>query len=49
MSQEVLSRSKLPGEKAVIIYFVIAKLILCLFPFEYGFFPGRTILYCAKR
>ncbi|MHC4070471.1 MAG: hypothetical protein ACYTGS_00335, partial [Planctomycetota bacterium] len=43
MSQEVLSRSKLPGEKAVVIYFVIAKLILCLFPFEYGFF--RDELY----
>ncbi len=43
MSQEVLSISKLPGEKAVIIYFVIAKLILCLFPFEYGFF--RDELY----
>jgi hypothetical protein len=43
MSQKVFSRDKLLGEKAIVTYFVIIKLILCLFPFEYGFF--RDELY----
>jgi len=43
MSQKVFFRDKLLGENAIVIYFVITKLILCLFPFEYGFF--RDELY----
>lgn len=43
MSQKVFSRDRFLGEKAIVVYFVILKLILCLFPFEYGFF--RDELY----
>jgi len=43
MSQKFFSRDKLLGETAIVVYFVIAKLIICLFPFEYGFF--RDELY----
>ena len=43
MSQKFLSRDKLVGEKAIVVYFIITKLVICLFPFEYGFF--RDELY----
>jgi len=43
MSQIFFSRERLLGEKAIVIYFVITKLILCLLPFEYGYF--RDELY----
>ncbi len=43
MGQKFLSRDVLFGEKAIVIYFVILKLILCLLPFEYGYF--RDELY----
>jgi len=43
MVQKVFSKDKLLGQKAIVGYFVIIKLILCLFPFEYGFF--RDELY----
>ncbi len=43
MSLKAFSREKLLSEKAVVIYFVTIKFILCLFPFEYGFF--RDELY----
>ena len=43
MSQRFFSRERFLGEKAIVIYFVVLKLILCLFPFEYGYF--RDELY----
>ncbi|UCF15533.1 MAG: glycosyltransferase family 39 protein [Phycisphaerales bacterium] len=43
MSQEVLPRRNIRGEKLLIAYFIVAKLILCLYPCEYGFF--RDELY----
>jgi len=43
MSQIFFSRERLLGGKAIVIYFVITKLILCLLPFEYGYF--RDELY----
>jgi len=43
MGQEFLFRGRLFGERAIVAYFVALKLILCLFPFEYGFF--RDELY----
>jgi hypothetical protein len=43
MSQRFFSRERYLGEKAVVIYFIIIKLVLCLLPFEYGYF--RDELY----
>jgi hypothetical protein len=43
MSKRFFSREILLGEKAVVIYFIILKLIICLLPFEYGYF--RDELY----
>ena len=43
MVQKLFSKDKLLGEKSIVGCFVIIKLILCLFPFEYGFF--RDELY----
>lgn len=43
MRTRFLSRDFLLGEKAVVAYFIIIKLAVCLFPFEYGFF--RDELY----
>jgi hypothetical protein len=43
MRPAAFSSKALLGENAVLTYFVIAKLILCLFPFEYGYF--RDELY----
>lgn len=43
MVQKVFSKDNLLSEKSIVGYFVIIKLILCLFPFEYGFF--RDELY----
>ena len=43
MSQEDLPRRNTRGEKLLIAYFIVAKLILCLYPLEYGFF--RDELY----
>ncbi|MGD2093710.1 MAG: glycosyltransferase family 39 protein [Phycisphaerales bacterium] len=43
MGQKFFCKDVLFGEKAIILYFVILKLIVCLFPFEYGYF--RDELY----
>jgi hypothetical protein len=43
MSQEDLLRSNIRGEKMLIAYFIVTKLIICLYPMEYGFF--RDELY----
>lgn len=43
MLQIVLSKQNLLSEKAIVLYFVLLKLVICLFPFEYGFF--RDELY----
>ena len=43
MGQKVFSKEKLLSEKAILVYFVILKLAICLFPYEYGFF--RDELY----
>ena len=43
MSQRLSNRKWLPREKAVLAYFLVAKLVICLFPFEYGYF--RDELY----
>ncbi len=43
MSQEDFSRRNIRAERILIGYFIAAKLILCLFPTEYGFF--RDELY----
>ena len=36
-------KHKLSAERAAVVFFILAKLALCLFPFEYGFF--RDELY----
>ena len=36
-------KDKLSAERAAVVFFILAKLALCLFPFEYGFF--RDELY----
>lgn len=43
MNLTVFSKDKFPAERATVVFFVLAKLALCLFPFEYGFF--RDELY----
>ena len=43
MIRRIFTRDILLNEKAVVIYFVLIKLGLCLFPYEYGFF--RDELY----
>jgi hypothetical protein len=43
MSQRFFSRERFLGEKAIVIYFIVLKLILCLLPVEYGYF--RDELY----
>jgi len=43
MGRKVFSREKLLSEKAILIYFIILKFAICLYPFEYGFF--RDELY----
>lgn len=43
MSRRFFSRENLLSEKAIVIYFIIIKFAVCLFPFEYGFF--RDELY----
>ena len=43
MSRSFFSRDKLLSEKAIVVYFIVTKLIICLFPFEYGYF--RDELY----
>lgn len=43
MNLTVFSKDKFPAERAAVVFFVLAKLALCLFPFEYGFF--RDELY----
>lgn len=43
MNPTILSKDRLPAEKAVVVFFILAKLALCLFPFEYGLF--RDELY----
>ena len=43
MNLTVFLRDKLPAERAVVVFFVLAKLALCLYPFEYGYF--RDELY----
>jgi len=43
MSQRFFSKERFLGEKAILIYFVVLKLILCLLPIEYGYF--RDELY----
>ncbi len=43
MSRNIFSRDKLLSEKALVVCFVLVKLIVCLFPFEYGYF--RDELY----
>ncbi|MHC4355212.1 MAG: glycosyltransferase family 39 protein [Planctomycetota bacterium] len=43
VSQRLPHERNFSGEKAILTYFIIAKLIICLFPFEYGYF--RDELY----
>lgn len=43
MNPTVHSKHRLSAERAAVIFFILAKLALCLFPFEYGFF--RDELY----
>jgi len=43
MSGKLLSRNKLFNEKTIVVCFIIVKLAICLFPFEYGYF--RDELY----
>src|SRR4030042_2469572 len=43
MIRRIFTRDMLLNEKAVVIYFVLIKFIVCLFPYEYGFF--RDELY----
>jgi len=43
MGQKLFSRDRLFSEKALVVYFIVLKLVLCLFPFEYGYF--RDELY----
>lgn len=43
MSRRFFSRDRLLSEKALVVYFIILKLAICLFPFEYGYF--RDELY----
>jgi len=43
MGLKAFSKDVLLSEKAIVIYFILIKLILCLYPFEYGYF--RDELY----
>ncbi|MHC4791317.1 MAG: glycosyltransferase family 39 protein, partial [Planctomycetota bacterium] len=43
MSGKFFSKENLLSEKAIVVYFVLLKLAICLFPFEYGLF--RDELY----
>lgn len=43
MRKKLLSTDRLRGEKAIVVYFILAKLVICLFPFDYGLF--RDELY----
>ena len=43
MSLKAFRRSRFPAERAVVVFFVLTKLALCLYPFEYGYF--RDELY----
>jgi len=43
MSRSFFCRDILLSEKALVVYFIILKLVICLFPFEYGYF--RDELY----
>jgi hypothetical protein len=43
VSQSFFSRDKLLSGKVIVVYFIVTKLIICLFPFEYGYF--RDELY----
>jgi len=43
MFKKVFSRQTLLSEKAIVVYFVLLKLAICLFPLEYGVF--RDELY----
>ena len=43
MGQTFFSRDGLFSEKALVVYFIVLKFVLCLFPVEYGYF--RDELY----
>lgn len=43
MNVKVSLKERFPAERAVIVFFMLAKLALCLYPFEYGYF--RDELY----
>ena len=43
MGKNILCRDRLFSERAIVLYFIIIKFIVCLFPYEYGYF--RDELY----
>ncbi len=43
MSRKFFCRERLLSERAIVLYFIIIKFIVCLFPYEYGYF--RDELY----
>jgi len=43
MGKRFISRESISSEKAILLYFILLKLALCLFPVEYGYF--RDELY----